>query len=212
MASPAIAERTAERAGADARLLAQDFDRIVREHQRRVFRVIYGILRDADAADSLSQECFLRAWQQRAGFRGEASVATWLTRIAVNLAIDQQRNRRASFWKRLFALQPGGQSGDAAEADAWMMNVPDGRASPERQLLALERAEQVWQIAGGLPVQQRAVFQLRFAEELALEEIAQAMDLSVGTVKGHLFRAVQTVRAQMKRQGLGSRKNERAFE
>ena len=170
----------------------------MREHQRRIFRVLYGILRDADAADTLAQECFLRAWQQRAGFRGDASVATWLTRIAVNLAIDHQRNRRASFWKRLFAAPPGGQPGDAAgEADARMANVPDGGASPERRLLGQEQAERVWQIAGGLPVQQRAVFVLRFAEELALEEIAQTMDLQLGTVKGHLFRAVQTVRSKL---------------
>lgn len=211
-----MAERTAERVNADVRLLAEDFDRIVREHQRRVFRVVYGILRDADAADTLSQECFLRAWQQRAGFRGDASVATWLTRIAVNLAIDHQRNRRASFWKRLFAWQTGGPACETDEAGAWMENVPGGGASPERQLLAQEQAERVWQIAGDLPVQQRAVFLLRFAEELTLEEIAQAMDLQVGTVKGHLFRAVHTVRARMKMQGVGSSEqgagNDRALE
>ncbi len=190
MAEPAPDER------ADAHLLVRDFDRVVRAHQRRIYRILLGILRDGDAADTLTQECFLRAWQKRAGFRGEASVSTWLTRIAVNLAIDHQRNRRAAFWKRLFASQARTEEESAAELTA----VPDGGASPERQLLAREQAGRVWALAAELPVQQRAVFVLRFAEELSLEEIAAAMNVQVGTVKAHLFRAVQVIR-----QRIGSR-------
>ena len=102
---PALAQ-AASGESAGVRVLAEDFDAVVREHQQRIYRVLNGVLRDEDAADSLTQECFLRAWQQRAGFRGEASVATWLRRIAVNLAIDHQRNRRAGFWRRLFSSQP----------------------------------------------------------------------------------------------------------
>lgn len=180
---------------AESNPLIAHFDRVVREHQRGIFRVLAGILRDADAADTLTQECFLRAWKQRAGFRGESSVATWLTRIAVNLAIDHQRNRRQWFWKRLWASRER----DEEAAGALLAGVPDGAASPERQLLAREQAELVWQIAGELPVQQRTIFVLRFAEELALEEIAGTMDLQIGTVKTHLFRAVHTVRARLRK-------------
>jgi RNA polymerase sigma-70 factor, ECF subfamily len=182
-------------ARAETNPLVADFDRVVREHQRRIYRVLFGILRDTDAADTLAQECFLRAWKQRVRFRGESSVGTWLTRIAVNLAIDHQRSRRQSFWKRLFAAQER----DEEAANERMAAVADGAASPERQLLAREQAGRVWEIVGALPVQQRTIFVLRFAEELPLEEIAEAMNLQVGTVKAHLFRAVHTVRTKWKK-------------
>ena len=81
--------------------LLDDFDQVVREHQKRVYRVAFLLVRDHDAADTVTQECFLRAYNNRKGFRGECSVGTWLLRIAVNLARDHARNRRASFWKRL---------------------------------------------------------------------------------------------------------------
>lgn len=182
--------RVAERAG--ERLLVADFDRVVREHQRRIYRVLFGVLRDADAADTLTQECFLRAWQRREGFRGESTLGTWLTRIAINLAIDHQRNRRAGFWRRLFAAQQTEEEQSAA-----LQCAPDRAASPERVLVAREQAAHVWAVAGKLPMQQRAIFVLRFAEEQSLEEIADAMGLQVGTVKAHLFRAVQRVRQEV---------------
>src|SRR5882672_10230408 len=81
------------------------FDDLVRQHQRRVYRVLFLLLRDPDAADTLTQECFLRAYQKRDGFRGESSADTWLLRIAVNLARDHLRNRRAGFWRRLIGLE-----------------------------------------------------------------------------------------------------------
>jgi len=196
LTQPALAPRAATAARAEGSALIADFDRVVREYQRPIYRVLYGILRDPDAADTLTQECFLRAWQQRAGFRGEAGLGTWLRRIAVNLAIDQQRSRRASFWKRLFAARPqANEEGDAIEQVALL---PDAAASPERRLLAREQAARVWRIAGELPTQQRTIFVLRFAEELSLEEIAQTLQVQVGTVKAHLFRAVHAVRAKMK--------------
>jgi RNA polymerase sigma-70 factor (ECF subfamily) len=76
---------------------------LVRLHQRRIYRVLLAIVRDPDAADTLTQECFLRAYEKRASFRGEAKVETWLVRIAMNLARDHAKNRRQSFWRRLVA-------------------------------------------------------------------------------------------------------------
>ena len=197
--NPVLARSASWDAHAEARLLAADFDRVVREHQRRVYRVLYAILRDADAADTLTQECFLRAWQQRAGFRGEASIATWLRRIAVNLAIDHQRSRRASFWKRLFAARDAtdGAAGSSDAPDA-LANLAAEGASLERRAIAQQQVARLWEVVAQLPMQQRAIFTLRFAEELTLDEIAQTMNLQIGTVKAHLFRAVHTVRSKMK--------------
>lgn len=168
-------------------ITADDFDRLVRLHQQRIYRVLLAVLRDADAADTLTQECFLRAYQKRQSFRGEASAGTWLVRIAINLARDHQKNRRQSFWRRLV-----GFSGDAAEAAA--TEVADRRASPERALLAREEARAVARAVDRLPARQREVFLLRFVEELSLEEIAQGTELKTGTVKSHLSRALAAVR------------------
>jgi RNA polymerase sigma-70 factor, ECF subfamily len=164
------------------------FDSMMREHQQRIYRFLFAMLRDHDAASTLTQECFLRAFRGWKSFRGDSSVSTWLTKIAVNLARDHRRDRKLAFWRRLFAAQSGDDVTGMAEAQ------PELRADPERAVLAKEKASEVWEIVGKLPEQQRAIFTLRFAEEMSIEEIAQAMSLQQGTVKTHLFRALAAVR------------------
>jgi RNA polymerase sigma-70 factor (ECF subfamily) len=169
-----------------------DFDALVLAEQRRIYRVLLAMLRDPDAADSLTQECFLKAYEQRKRFRGECSVRTWLMRIAINLARDHVKNRRWQFWQKIFS-KPAASEGllDPVEA-------VDPHASPERSLLARERLAHVSAVVENLPNQQRAVFVLRFLEEMSIEEIAQATSLRPGTVKAHLFRAVSAVREHLK--------------
>jgi RNA polymerase sigma-70 factor (ECF subfamily) len=175
-------------------IAAEEFDRLVRLHQRRIYRVLLALVRDQDLADTLTQECFLRAFQKRSSFRGEASVETWLIRIAINLARDHARNRRTAFWRNLF--HPAQQ----AEAEAAALQASDPRPSAERAILAREQLATVGSILEKLSPRQRSVFSLRFFEEMTLEEIAEAMELEVGTVKAHLFRAVSAVRKRLKEQ------------
>ncbi|MGH9702286.1 MAG: RNA polymerase sigma factor [Candidatus Acidiferrales bacterium] len=169
----------------------EEFDAIVREHQRRIYRVLLAILRDPDAADTLTQECFLRAYRKRESFRGESSVGTWLVRIAINLARDHIRSRRRGFWMTLL--------GSSESAMAAAARVPDRGASPERELAAREELAAVWAAVESLSSQQKEVFFLRFSEEMPLEEIAQTMDLQTGTVKSHLARALSAIRQRVKR-------------
>jgi RNA polymerase sigma-70 factor (ECF subfamily) len=175
-------------------IAAEEFDHIVRSHQQRVFRVLFSLARDRDAADNLTQECFLRAYQKRATFRGEASVETWLIRIAVNLARDHARNRRLAFWR---TLSPWTSS---PEAGTEKIDVSDGGPSVERALLAREQLAAVESVLVKISPQQRLAFSLRFFEEMSLEEIAEAMQLEIGTVKAHLSRAVNAVRKKLKEQ------------
>jgi len=172
-------------------ITAEEFDAIVRRHQRRVHRFLLMMLRDPEEADNLTQECFLRAYLHRVSFRGESSLETWLLRIAANLARDHARSRKAGFWKRLLGLEDDG-------ADSVAEQVPSDGASPEQALLAREDVRAVWEVANQLSQQQRAVFLLRFVEEMELSEIASALDLQVGSVKTHLFRAVQAVRGKLR--------------
>ncbi len=187
-------------------LAAEAFDEIVRAHQQRIYRVLWGLLHDSDAADTLTQECFLRAYRKRKSFRGEASVGTWLVRIAVNLATDYGRSRKSAFWRLLLG---GAKPSDAAGAAPAAEELADPRASPERQFAAREELRGVWSAAHELSPQQRAVFVLRFAEEMTLEEIAQATALEVGTVKAHLARAVGAVRKRLKESRPHARSSDR---
>jgi len=171
----------------DAVITAKNFDELVRQNQRRVYRVIFLLMKDSDAAEGLTQECFLRAYRKRSSFRGECAVETWLLRIAVNLARDHHKNRRASFWRKLVGLE-------AEEAGGAAKNFPGPLPSPERILLAREELNAVWATTAALSPQQRIIFLLRFAEEMTLAEIAQILQLKTGTVKAQLFRATSRVR------------------
>ncbi|MGC2193847.1 MAG: sigma-70 family RNA polymerase sigma factor [Terriglobales bacterium] len=173
------------------KITAEEFDALVRRHQRRVHRFLLTLLRDPEEADNLTQECFLRAYQNLSSFRGESSLETWLLRIAANLARDHARNRKAGFWKRFLGLDHGHEDGTAE-------HVRSRTPSPEQILLAREDVRAVWEVASQLSRQQRAVFLLRFVEEMELNEIASALGLQVGSVKTHLFRAVQTVRSRLR--------------
>src|SRR5579872_3742812 len=101
----------------------EDFDAVVRLYRPRVFRFLLVSLRDQDAAETLTQECFLKAFNARKRFRGDASVSTWLIQIALNLARDHARSRRLRFWK-----QAQSSAFDPREISDWL---PDGQSSQE---------------------------------------------------------------------------------
>jgi|SRR5208283_3585483 len=167
-----------------------DFDAVVRDHRPAVFRFLLASLRDRELAENLTQECFLRAYQARRGFRGSASVRTWLMRIAVNLMNDHRKSARLRFWRRAAET-----SLDMGFTGDWLA---DGRSSPEAEASAREQVRVVWRTAAELSERQRTVFLLRFVEEMEIREIAAATGLQEGTVKAHLFRAVDAVRRKLR--------------
>ena len=149
------------------------------------------MVRDHDAADTLTQETFLRAYEQRAQFRGECPTETWLLKIAVNLARDWARNRRAGFWRRLIGWD------HSQETQAAANNARDRTPSPEQTLIAREGVQTVWAAVDDLSGRQKAIFILYFAEEMALQEVAEVLGIETGTVKVHLFRALTAVRKKL---------------
>ncbi|MGA8671791.1 MAG: RNA polymerase sigma factor, partial [Terracidiphilus sp.] len=154
---------------------AQEFSSVVASHRPQIFRFLLASTRDVDLAETLTQECFLKAHRNWSSFRGDSSAMTWLMRIAINLQKDHWRNRRMQFWR-----QTRTNSVDLDEASEWL---PSGESSQEQKLLARERVTQVWKAVEGLSERQRTVFLLRYVEELELAEIAQTTGLSEGTVK-----------------------------
>jgi RNA polymerase sigma-70 factor (ECF subfamily) len=159
----------------------------MRLYRGRIFRYILFATRDEDVAESLTQDCFLRAHGARFSFRGDCSMATWLMRIAVNLVRDHQRSMKLRFWRRAPML-------DAAEMSD---RLPDTSRSTEHRLIVEERVAGVWRAVETLSERQRSIFLLRFVEELELPEIAEAMQLNLNTVKSHLYRALSAVKQQV---------------
>jgi RNA polymerase sigma-70 factor (ECF subfamily) len=159
----------------------------MRLYRGRVFRYILFATRDEDVAESLTQDCFLRAHTAQASFRGECAMSTWLMRIAVNLVRDHQRSMKLRFWRRAAML-------DASEMSD---RLPDTQSSTEHRLIAQERVATVWRAVETLSERRRSIFLLRFVEELELPEIAEAMRMNVNTVKSHLYRALSVVKRQV---------------
>jgi RNA polymerase sigma-70 factor, ECF subfamily len=173
-------------ARAESVLELADFDEVVRLYRPRIFRFLMASLADRDVAESLTQDCFLKAYNARHQFRGESSLGTWLTRIALNLVRDHLRSRRMRFWQRTRETAV-----DIVDIGDW---IPDGASSPEEVCLQQERVREIWQSVEKLSRQQRTVFLLRFVEEMELAEIAETTGMNTSTVKSHLYRALRIVR------------------
>lgn len=166
-----------------------DIDLLVRTYRARLLRFVVSSTGDVDLAESVVQDCFLKAYKARESFRGECSVQTWLTGIALNLIRDKQRTKRFQFWRKA-----GNTAVDVTEMAAVL---PDKQSSTETRMIAREQAAQIAEFLETLSHNQRTVFLMRFQEEMDLNEIAEAMGMSLATAKTHLHRAVKAVREKI---------------
>jgi RNA polymerase sigma-70 factor (ECF subfamily) len=166
-----------------------DIDSLVAVYWPRVLRYVTFSIGDPDLAQTITQDCFLKAYKGRESFRGECAVSTWLIGIANNLIRDQLRLKKFQFWRKAQAT-----SLDITEMASLL---PSDESSPESKLLVQERTEQVKTALGLLSVNQRRVFLLRFFEGLNIEEIAGSTGMPVNTVKTHLYRGITAIRASL---------------
>jgi RNA polymerase sigma-70 factor (ECF subfamily) len=172
-----------------ARLAAGDREAlapIMERHYRRVYRIALSYLRNPDDALDAVQETFVKAYEHAARWDGASDVGPWLSRIAVNHAIDRyRRNKRR---QQTYAPMAEGDHQEWLASDA---------PSPERRVLARQLGERIGIALRGLPEKQRMVFVLRHYQDMSLEEIANALNLSLGTVKSSLHRAVHQLRGRL---------------
>ena len=166
-----------------------DIDAVIRQYKPKVFRFVAFSVSDRDAADSITQDCFLRAHLTRDQFRGDCSVSTWLIRIAFNLIRDHTKSQKFRFWRKAAAT--------AIDAQDVSQHLASGASSAEAQLIARERVEMIHDALKKLSDKQRSVFVMLFVEEMDLADIAEATGMSVPTVKTHLYRAVGAIRARL---------------
>ncbi len=166
-----------------------DIDHLVRTYRARLLRFVVSNAGDMDLAETVVQDCFLKAYNARASFRGECSVQTWLTGIALNLLRDKQRTKRFQFWKR--------SQSTAVDVMEIAAVLSDRQTSAEKRLIAEEQTRKVAYFLETLSFNQRTIFVMRFQEEMGLAEIAKAMNMSLATAKTHLHRAVKAVRERL---------------
>jgi len=169
-----------------ARLAAGDRDALgplMERHHLRVYRIALSYLRDRDEAQDAVQETFVKAYQGAARWDGSSEVAPWLARIAVNHAIDRYRRGR----RRLRSETP-------LDDEDYGERIAAPSPSPERRAMGREAGERISAALHALPDRQRAVVVLRLYEEMNLDEIARTLDMSLGTVKSSLHRAMRRMR------------------
>lgn len=169
---------------------AEDFSSLAELHMPIIYRFLLASVKDRDLAETLTQECFLKAYRNRLSFRGESSVKTWLMRIAINLQRDHWRNRRMRFWRETQA--------NAVDVDSASDQLLSAGRSPEVEVIAREQAAQIWRIVESLSKRERSVFLLRYGDELELKEIGSCTGLKVGAVKVYLARALAKIRATLR--------------
>jgi len=166
-----------------------DINSLVQLYRPRLLRYVTFTIGDSDLAETITQDCFLKAFRTRDSFRGDCSINTWLFGIANNLIRDQLRTEKFHFWRKARAT--------AVDLTDIASLEPSGERSPEEQFLISERASQVQRALRDLSTNQRRVFILRFLEDLNLDEISVITSMPVNTVKTHLHRSVTAIRAQL---------------
>jgi len=166
----------------------EDFERIVEQYRTRVLRFVYASVRDMDLAESLTQDCFWKAYKNRDAFRGECSMHTWLIKIAINLIRSHMRSRRFQFWQKAKRVR-------SEEIRSW----PDRSISPEDLASVNQQVQAVWKATQTLSERQRTMFLLRYVEDMDIPEIAQSTGVSESTVNVHLVRAIEGIRKRLGR-------------
>ena len=169
------------------------FELLVIKYQRRIQRLIGRMVRDVDLVEDISQETFIRAYRALAQFRGDAQFYTWLYRIAINTAkkalMDLKRNPTVS---------ENAYKSDDDDETSRVENELTSSETPEAVLASKEIAEIINTAMQALPEELREAITLREIEGLSYEEISEAMNCPIGTVRSRIFRAREAISAKVK--------------
>jgi RNA polymerase sigma-70 factor (ECF subfamily) len=157
------------------------FDVLVQRYQTRVYHLAYRLTHHAEDANDLAQEVFVRVYERLHTFRPDAPFWPWLRRVAMNWGLNWLKRQRLP----QISLETGAST-DEEEAG---IDLPDWESDPARRAETRAMQAEVQRAIASLPLKYRAAVVLRYAEGLSYEEIAQTLQLPLGTVKTHLFRA-----------------------
>ena len=178
--------RRAEPRAVDRNALDRQLGDLIDEHTDAVFRLAFGILHDRQLTEDVVQETMMKAWTSLERFRGDASERTWILRIAHNTAIDALRRRR-----------------DQATAPDQMPELTDP-ADPAAQAIGRDSLAAVGRVLASLDETSRSIVVLREVEGMSYQEIADALEVPVSTVKTRLLRARRSLQAMLQESQLES--------
>ena len=170
------------------------FRTLVERHMWKVYAAAFDMTGNHHDAEDISQDVFLRTFQALAGFRAEAKVSTWLYRTTVNVCIDRRRRKA---WR----IRPSRGSEDDCSAGRELPANNEALSNPEAATEQALLQQHLGKALDGLPPRQRAVFVLRHYHDLPLKEIAQCLQVTEGTVKNTLFKAIRRLRTKLNRYG-----------
>ena len=169
------------------------FELLVIKYQRRIQRLIGRMVRDVDLVEDIAQETFIRAYRALAQFRGDAQFYTWLYRIAVNTAkkslMDLKRNPTVS---------ENSFKSDDDDETSHVENELTSSETPDAVLASKEIAQIINTALEALPEELRQAITLREIEGLSYEEISEAMNCPIGTVRSRIFRAREAISQKVK--------------
>lgn len=170
------------------------YELLVIKYQRRIERLIGRFVRDVDLVPDIAQETFIRAWRALPQFRGEAQFYTWLYRIAVNTA----KKALLELKRDPLVTESALRSAEGDDETSRRENELISESTPESELAAREIAAAVNAAMEALPDDLRQAITLREIEGLSYEEIAQAMNCPIGTVRSRIFRAREAISARVR--------------
>ena len=169
---------------------AAAYEQLVAEHSSDVYALLFRLTSDAEEARDLTQETFLRAFQNIDRFRGDASLKTWIYRIAIN----QARNRWRWWRRRKRDVTVSLDATDEQREKPLATTLPNDDLNPEQETLARERESQLRDALLGLRRSYREAVILRDVEGFSYEEIASTLQISIGTVKSRISRGRMELR------------------
>lgn len=170
------------------------FDEMVRRYWDRIYAMVSQLLRNQQDAEEVTQDAFIRAHRGLIHFRGDSSFSTWLYQIATNLA----RNRYWYWWRRKRDKSLSFDAPVSADSDATLADViPAEVITPEDATVTQEFVDRVAAGMEQLSEKHREILILRNVQNLAYEEIAEILDISVGTVKSRIARARESLREKL---------------
>lgn len=164
---------------------AAAFEPLVQKYRDRAWRLAFHVLRDREDAWDVTQEAFVRAWQALPSFRGQSAFYTWLFRIVVNVASDRARQRAAR--GRAFGTE-------RVPEEDWERAMVDQGAAPDDEARRAEERERITQALAALPEHHRTIIMLSDLEGLSYREIAEVLDVPMGTVMSRLHHARKRLR------------------
>src|SRR5438552_10038955 len=164
------------------------FEPLVEKYRQRVYRLAYNVLRNSEDAYDVAQEAFIKAYQALPSFRGQSAFYTWLFRIAMNVAHDKARQRGAQ--GRAFGTE-------RVTEEEWERTMPDPGEEPDAAAVRAEERTRITRALEALPEHHRAIIMLSDLEGLSYREIADVLNIPMGTVMSRLHHARKRLKAAL---------------